>query len=387
MNQTKLNDANEERSSNFELLRILSMLAIVASHYATKSGFSSDMIKADCLWLQILQQLSSIAVDVFILISAYFLVNSHIKLRKAINLIIVTTFYSIVLFVVSFLCNGGFGNPEMSKRLFLKELISSALPINSGLYWFITDYLCIYVISPFLNIVIKSVSERAHKWIIIVGIIVWSLIPTIIPEADSGMSSNLILWFIVLYFVGAYIRLHQDEINFSKTNQISAFILSITVPLVIRCTHVFSGGGMEQVIGISWNDISLHMVEKNNFFVFMGSVSLFLIFRSVRIHSRFINKIASCTFAVYLLHNNPYFHEYLWMHIFRSTLYERTAWLIPYSIFAILSTYIICIFIELFRKNILFRMAKSLTDMHLKKLDKRINDMEVVINNELYKNN
>ena len=242
MNQTKLNDANEERSSNFELLRILSMLAIVASHYATKSGFSSDMIKADCLWLQILQQLSSIAVDVFILISAYFLVNSHIKLRKAINLIIVTTFYSIVLFVVSFLCNGGFGNPEMSKRLFLKELISSALPINSGLYWFITDYLCIYVISPFLNIVIKSVSERAHKWIIIVGIIVWSLIPTIIPEADSGMSSNLILWFIVLYFVGAYIRLHQDEINFSKTNQISAFILSITVPLVIRCTHVFSGG-------------------------------------------------------------------------------------------------------------------------------------------------
>ena len=137
---------------------------------------------------------------------------------------------------------------------------------------------------------------------------------------------------------------------------------------------------------VNWDAILSHIGEKNDFFIFIGSVSLFLIFKDIRLKSKIINNISSCTFAVYLIHNNHFFHEFLWMHIFKSSLYERTMVLIPYSIFAICSTYFVCVLIESFRVNVVHKALKPIYEICFNKINDRIDKLQEKLDGELYHN-
>lgn len=67
---------NTMRSSNIELLRIIAMFMVVLGHYYVKGGFPDDSLMITSkLVMQFLGSWSKIAVDVFVIISGYFLVT------------------------------------------------------------------------------------------------------------------------------------------------------------------------------------------------------------------------------------------------------------------------------------------------------------------------
>lgn len=72
----------KQRNSNIELLRIVAMLMIVAHHFSVHGGFSFDpsRISVNLIWIQFLQLGGKVGVDIFILISGYYLVS-----RKSFN--------------------------------------------------------------------------------------------------------------------------------------------------------------------------------------------------------------------------------------------------------------------------------------------------------------
>ncbi len=77
------------RQSNIELLRIIAMLIIIAHHFAVHSGFefSNDAVTVNRLWIQFIQIGGKTGVNVFVLISGYFLITSKtLKTSKAIKL-------------------------------------------------------------------------------------------------------------------------------------------------------------------------------------------------------------------------------------------------------------------------------------------------------------
>ena len=87
------------RRSEIELLRIFAMVCIVASHYASKSGFEkAGLSGANRLWLQGLS-LGGFGDDIFFLISAYFLCEGTVSAKKALRLIVQVTFYTVVIAV------------------------------------------------------------------------------------------------------------------------------------------------------------------------------------------------------------------------------------------------------------------------------------------------
>ena len=73
-----------KRQSNFELLRIISMILIIAHHYAIHGGFelSKQAFSAQLFFLQVLSYGGKLGVNLFVLISGYFLVTSRCKLKK-----------------------------------------------------------------------------------------------------------------------------------------------------------------------------------------------------------------------------------------------------------------------------------------------------------------
>ena len=66
------------RNSNIELLRIIAMLVIVGCHFATHGGFdfNSQSVTLPRLWWNVLEMGGNFGVDVFVLISGYFLIEN-----------------------------------------------------------------------------------------------------------------------------------------------------------------------------------------------------------------------------------------------------------------------------------------------------------------------
>ena len=72
-----------ERSSNFELLRIICMVLIVAHHFACHSDFSSTISSLNNAVIKTLIIGGRLGVNVYVLISGYFLINSKFKINRS----------------------------------------------------------------------------------------------------------------------------------------------------------------------------------------------------------------------------------------------------------------------------------------------------------------
>ena len=77
--------ACSERNSSIELLRIVLMFMIIASHYVVHGGYA-DFAQMNLSWqimlLQIISFGGNIANDAFILVTGYYLIQSEVKYRR-----------------------------------------------------------------------------------------------------------------------------------------------------------------------------------------------------------------------------------------------------------------------------------------------------------------
>ena len=134
--ETKKNIESENvtRNSNFELLRILSMLFIVIYHMIIHGrvfeDISSNSVKEI---LTIIEFLIIIHVNLFVLITGYFQSESNFKQSKFWSIINSSLFYKLIIIIVLSL----FGIISLNKLTILKELFI----INLSQYWFIKVYL------------------------------------------------------------------------------------------------------------------------------------------------------------------------------------------------------------------------------------------------------
>ena len=79
----------QKRQSNIELLRIITMIMIVAHHFSVHGNFDFPIntVTINRLWIQFIQIGGKIGVDVFVLISGYFLITADsLKINKAIKM-------------------------------------------------------------------------------------------------------------------------------------------------------------------------------------------------------------------------------------------------------------------------------------------------------------
>jgi surface polysaccharide O-acyltransferase-like enzyme len=213
MERGNLIEEKTQRSSNFELLRIVAMIMIVAHHFSVHGGFdfALDSVTVPRLWIQFIQMGGKIGVDIFVLISGYFLVtSSKIKIFKILKLWLQLFFYSVLLYLVFILT----GQEDFSIRTF----INTCLPVLNSNWWFASTYFVLYLISPFINIFLKAMDKKQYQRFLCLLLVIWCFIPTF---TRCDFQSNYLLWFIFLYSIAAYIRLWTDQ---SKLSEIYIYI-------------------------------------------------------------------------------------------------------------------------------------------------------------------
>jgi len=122
-----------KKQSNFQLLKILAMLMIVAHHLVSKNAFNVDTeivgLTANKLLLQILGNNAFIGNNLFFLISAWFLsskaedsINLKYSFSSCVRLERIVLFYSISLLCLSLIFNRG-GKLNISAEVYISNFI------------------------------------------------------------------------------------------------------------------------------------------------------------------------------------------------------------------------------------------------------------------------
>ncbi len=340
-------DRTIARNSSLELLRIVGMLAIVASHFSVHGGFNfpTNSITANRLWIQLIRG-GGVGNGIFVMLSGYFLINSHeIKFRKLFNLWTRIFFWSIVVYC-AFLISG-------AKTLHIKDAVKAFLPITRQQWWFVTTYFVVYLIHPYVNKLLHSFTREEYRKFLLSIMLYWCIVPTFLL---SDFGANRTINFLCLYSLAGYIRLFPDDfynratgrryilwgLGFFGVNFLLIFALDIVglwIPIVGRYAGYVTG-----------------MMRP---FTILSASCLLLGFCRINItQNRIINTIASATFGVYLIHEHALVRHLLWHEVFRNASFSQSPYLIPYSLAAIVIVFFICTVIELLRSK-LFKMLSG----------------------------
>lgn len=302
-----------ERKSNFELLRIICMILIVWGHLTNKYSLNEPILGFNYIETNIIKSFSSIAVNVFILISGYFSIS--FKPMRLLKICQETWFYSVFLLILT---------TYMGWHTFiLKKDILYLCPIFSKKYWFITIYVILYLLAPCLNKLASAISKANFKSILFIGFVIlylWHTLSFILnserPIDDAGYG---IPNFIYLYLLGRYIRLHYN-VPIMKQNFIFLyFIISVSL-FIFQLIYSL-------ILGFSFTSLYSY----NTLFILGGAISLFLFFKELNIeYYPFINHWAKYCLAIYIIHMHPL----LWdkICVFLQITHISPIWFIPYSL-------------------------------------------------------
>ena len=126
-------DNRQKRSSNFELLRILTMLCIIAHHYVVNSGITEKITQSNVLqWNSVFALIfgwgGKTGINVFVLITGYFMCKSKISLKKFLGIFFEIEFYEIVFYV--FFISVGY--ESFSLKVFIRTICFPIYDIGYG---------------------------------------------------------------------------------------------------------------------------------------------------------------------------------------------------------------------------------------------------------------
>lgn len=163
-----------------DLLRVLAMLMIVFNHLvyhgvqhvpAASAGAMSQMsvhaVQANFLMLQFLAYSSLVATNIFFLITGYFLVKPReisYAVGKSFKLWRVIVFYSLTIYAG--LCALGFLDFSWP------QAIGQLMPIYSSNYWFMSNYLAVLLLSPFVARALDALAQREYQWLLFLLLVI-----------------------------------------------------------------------------------------------------------------------------------------------------------------------------------------------------------------------
>ena len=351
------------RQSNLELLRIVAMVIIVMHHFGIHGefSFSSETISINRLWIQFITMGGRLGVNIFVLISGYFLVStSSIRTIKVLKLWGQIFFYSITIFFVF---------SVLGLRPFsIAELIRHLAPIIYSQWWFASLYFVLYLLTPYINRLLRTFDKKQYICFLALLIFMWSIVPTFTMQT---LYSNYLLWFIVTYSIAGYFKIFGVK---TKLTGVQLIGLSITGILL-----TFSVVVLFDILGTKipfFSENALYLYEMNMAPMWIIAVLMFLGFSKLDIgHSKILNMISSATFGVYLIHDNLYMRPFLWERVFKNASYVNSRLLIPFSLIVVFVVFVGCSIIELgriyiFENNIdpIIRKISLLIDSDIKPL-------------------
>lgn len=335
----------KKRLAQYELLRVIAMFGVLMNHVFNYGlhiydDFTLDVSSGDgfMLWsiLELMKLTALPSVNCYILITGYFLINSTQWRLKGIWKVWSTTwFYAVSIYLLAVatgLCPFQWA-----------ELLQHATPLYSNSYWFVTSYIALMFLAPFLSWGLQRLSQRQYQVLLILGFIICFQFFL----GQYVMDNQQILLFVYLFVIGGYIRrFHAD----SRRRPAFYAILAVLILMLMYCitiakNYYFNG-----------HDFYIYAMAYHGL-VLPFSVTIFLFFKQLNIQGRhlqiFIYAIAPLCFSVYIIHTQSVVDGILWKYA--TKMFESSpSFMIPLlSVLLCTTVYFICCAIDYLRVHIL----------------------------------
>ncbi|MCR5711611.1 MAG: acyltransferase [Prevotella sp.] len=335
------------RERNFEVMRTWAMFSIVIYHcmcHGIGSDYAFDLQLPVSLFnftfSDFILVIGSIAVNLYVLVSGYFLVNARFKVSRIIRTWVSALFYSVIITTMFLLLS--------LEPWSIVTLGKSFFPLSTDAYWFVTQYVGLLILSPFLAMLVRQLSYRQYVALLIgMGLMVLSVIPDFPLGKRFSISHGNSVWsFVYLFFIAGFIRLHLKRIPMGK---LAMIILGLALLTMVSEMVLGIHNGVGHLLWFNYNGILLFL-----------SVAVFVFIRQQQIPETGIwslmVKVAPYTFGVYLIHDHLLMRDWIWKTLSMTSYANQWIYALAVMVVCVL-IFAICILIDTVRKR-LFAILK-----------------------------
>ena len=230
------------------------------------------------LWLPL-----HIGVLEFVLISGYFRIKR--SFYGLLKLIVPVFFYFVGIHVVVATISDDWSTVNFHA-------------LTSGPYWFILTYLYLYLLSPMINHYLECITLRSRIILLSSLFFINYYVGNYCIADNSLVDGKNIINFICLYVIGDTLHQYEHIERRIKTLHIILVYVILNVSMVALYVRTCDSGIGTRIWQYGYN--------YNGMLLLFNSVLLFLIFSRMSFCSKFVNRIASSVFSMYIIHHQSY---------------------------------------------------------------------------------
>lgn len=328
------------------------MFLIVIGHFTWQTNWTFNKAtflplesSVHSLWIG-----GKLGVNLFVLISGYFLYTSKFKIKSFLRVWLTAYFYAFLVFLFAW----RIGIISSVPKALIKTLFLSS---SGKLNWFVTAYLLMYLLSPYINMGLRNINEMQYRRLLFILVLFFSIFRTIFHNGSVGTSGNDAVWLLIVYCCGAYIRrFEKSTISKFRTKWVCVLLI---VSLVASIVSVFGMDYLAFVLNIKSSNFYGWFIDGFSPLQLCSAILIFILFLRIKpFHNHFINLIASTTFGIYLIHANILLVDWLWNDVVNGVRFENEPFVLVYGILAAIAIFIVCSIIDLIVKKVFYKPQK-----------------------------
>jgi len=289
---------HEPRNYGIDLLRVLTTIMVIVLHLLLYGGIHETLepLSGSYNLMWFLAIAADCAVNCFALITGFVSYGRKTRYINILRLHLTVLFYTLGItgIIQCF-------SPDLVEN-YVK--LQSILPILSGTYWYYSVYAILFFLLPILNLLMKKLSKRYTNIILFVGILLFSVLPTVSGQDYFAINRGFSLpWLTLVSFIGMYLKKYQKELYHNKRGLIALYFGCVGLTWILKLalelwSYIRIGHTMDTSMLIDYCSPT----------ILFAAIALVLLFSSLQIPTWKI-KILSClaplSFSTYIIHEHP----------------------------------------------------------------------------------
>ena len=373
------------RDYRFELLRLIAMLLIVATHFFASDNWAvrtnGNLANTwQSAFHDSLTMFGQVGVALFVLISAFFMATSHASPARRLRRLWIQVFiYSAgALAAYTILLRLNLLPESTIVDLSLGEVVISVMPVIFNAYWFISAFFVMSVLGPFINTLFDHLTrKRTYEFtgIMLALTFLWRLANPRVPYFNDA------LYLCTLYILGCTIRRYAQSMPKIRAFQVVLVVVG-GFALCVAGTYVIKNSAMLLALGYPANLITsgpgstpipaicaatavfLHLAQRSTG---QSADSSPANTRKQRkqpggIAARIILALSPATLGIYLIHENFLLKPVLWSMVFTHAEPNGPMAKTLFAVAAIAAIYLMLLVISLVIHHLVVRPITTLTD-------------------------
>ena len=280
------------------------MVMIVIIHYFSHGGIlkASGIPKSNYLFANSLYVFCRVSVNCFFMITGYFLITDSSR-----KISLQRRFQKIFPYWIELICFSLLGTliaPKFTGGGYtVAAIIKSFLPIYEGQWWFMSVFVLLLLLKPFIEKMLSNVDRNELKSLLIVLGILDSILP-LLNSPFWKQEGYGIFHAIFLLLIGYAIRIKLIDI-LDRKKALALYILSCVI-----------AGGVSVIEKMVLHEEDAMAACYNSPFIILGSIGLFLFIRGLHIRTRFFSVVSPYVLGIYLINDHPELTEGWWKFVF-----------------------------------------------------------------------